>query len=462
MPSRLLSAFRILIVDTDHTGRAPVAERLLRRSLAAHGVDAFQIRVTSAGLDAVDGSRIDPVSAALLARHGGNADGFAARSLSASMVSATDMLLTGTAAERDELVRRYPRASRRTFTIGELQHLYRDVVELAAPLQEHPLILANRRGRAPVLPDWELTPWDGPGDYADTVGSMLDQACQDAANLWSGLVGRESTAPSAPSPTFTLDVFGTRVGVACTGVEADALAREIHRVWSRCLVPPGGENDADLEVSVETDRAALDAARQRGALAFPSVLDALHHFSSTATVRGLNGGAGSLVMLHAAAVASRDGDVVGFVGPSGMGKTTLVRVLGAHYGYVTDETLAVSGDRVVPYPKPLSVITESRQGIKLQWSPDSLDLALPGDDLRLSRLVLLDRQPDGPRTPTLTEVPHLRGLAELTEQTSYMARLPRKLRTLSDTVDHIGGLSRLTYRDAVDVLPVVPALLGER
>ncbi|MDN4472014.1 hypothetical protein [Demequina zhanjiangensis] len=462
MPARLRSAFRILIVDTEHTGRAALAERLLRRSLAAHGVDAFQIRVTSAGLDAIDGARIDPVAAELITRHGGNADGFAARSLSAPMVAATDMLLTGTEAERDALVRRYPRAARRTFTMGELQHLYRAVVELSAPLREHPLILANRRGRTPVSPDWELPAWDGPGAHADAVGRLLDESCEDAAEIWSALVGPSGSAATPPSSGLTLDVFGTRLAVACTGERGDDLAREMHRVWSRCLVSEDSEESVPVEVHVGGEPEAVAAARARGALAFPDILQALHHFSAAATVRGIDRGAGSLVMLHAAGIASRDGDVIGFVAPSGTGKTTLARVLGAHYGYVTDETLAVSGDRVIPYPKPLSVITESHQGIKLQWSPDSLDLARPTGDLRLTRLVLLDRRPDAPTTPVLEDVPHLRGLAELTEQTSYMARLPRKLNSLSDTVDHVGGLTRLSYREAVDVLPLMPELLGER
>ncbi|WP_062203871.1 arsenate reductase/protein-tyrosine-phosphatase family protein [Demequina salsinemoris] len=459
MPARPQSAFRILIVDTHDTGRAPVSERLLRRALAEHGIPADQIRVTSAGLDAVDGARITDTAARLIVAHGGNADGFVARSLSAQLVGAADLLLAPTAAERDEVARRHPRAARRVFTWAELKSLYGDVVELAAPLHEHPLILARNRAVHPVPVELELTAWTSDAE-ADAAGEWIAAGVHDAAERWSALVDRDVTARAPHASSCVLDAFGTRIGITCSGAGRDDLSREVLRVWSRCIVPSGRDNDAEIEVCVDPDPQALAEARARGALAFADVPQALHHLSSAVTVRAIDRHAGNFVMLHAAAVASRDGDVIGFIAPSGTGKTTLSRVLGAHHGYVTDETLAIAGDRVYAYPKPLSVITESHQGIKLQWSPDSLDLAVPPADLRLSRLVLLDRRPDGPVSPVLEDVPHLRGIAELAEQTSYLPRLSRMLHTLSDTVDSVGGLTRLSYREASTVLTVMPELWG--
>ncbi len=77
--------------------------------------------------------------------------------------------------------------------------------------------------------------------------------------------------------------------------------------------------------------------------------------SPSGAISGLRGEA---LMLHASAVALDDGRVIGFVGPSGRGKTTASQALGRTYGYVTDETLAIRADgSVVAYPKPLSIGT---------------------------------------------------------------------------------------------------------
>ena len=115
-------------------------------------------------------------------------------------------------------------------------------------------------------------------------------------------------------------------------------------------------------------------------------------------------------MLHAAAVALDDGRVIGFVGPSGRGKTTASQALGRTYGYVTDETLAIRPDgSVVAYPKPLSIGARPgheahRAGLGARPSPG------PTGKLRLAALVLLDRRPDVEQ-PYVESVPIDRGPA---------------------------------------------------
>jgi hypothetical protein len=68
------------------------------------------------------------------------------------------------------------------------------------------------------------------------------------------------------------------------------------------------------------------------------------------------------VFLHAGAVAWR-GRAIVLPGASRSGKTTLVaELVKAGAGYLSDEFAVIRGDRVVPYPKPLSVRGPGRGG----------------------------------------------------------------------------------------------------
>ena len=149
------------------------------------------------------------------------------------------------------------------------------------------------------------------------------------------------------------------------------------------------------------------------------------------THQGITELRGQALMLHAAAASLDDGRVVGFVGPSGRGKTTASRALGTVFGYVTDETLAVRPDgAVVPYPKPLSL--GERPGHKRTEGATALGLKPAAEaPLRLAAIVLLDRQADVAE-PILVHVPLTEVLAELVIST--------------------GGVRRAVYAEA-DTLP---------
>lgn len=184
----------------------------------------------------------------------------------------------------------------------------------------------------------------------------------------------------------------------------------------------------------------------------------LERLSVRVTLAALERRRGELVMMHAAGVAMDDGRVVAFVGPSGRGKTTLSAALGAHFGYVSDETVAVDDDLTVwAYRKPLSMVRSG--GPKKQVSPRRVGLLEPPSGrLRLAALVLLDRRP-GITEPVLSRVLLLDAITELIPQLSYFADLDAPLQRLARLCDAVGGVWRVTYGEASSLVSVVPELV---
>jgi hypothetical protein len=181
---------------------------------------------------------------------------------------------------------------------------------------------------------------------------------------------------------------------------------------------------------------------------------------SQVTIRAIEAAAGTRLMLHAAGVADADGLVLALVGPSGMGKTTASVYLSRQgFSYVTDETVSIGpeGD-VLPFARPLSL---RRSGGEVQRSPDELGLGRPPRDLRIARIVLLDRVPGRTSAPTVTAVPLVDALLELIPHASALARLPDPLQLMSRIIDRCGGVLRITYGEMDErVLSVISELLG--
>ncbi|MFB7843211.1 hypothetical protein [Microbacterium sp. NPDC056052] len=258
---------------------------------------------------------------------------------------------------------------------------------------------------------------------------------------------------------MTVPLAGAQGGGGRTPLDVSALGARIRLTF---------DDDLD-DATVDAIRASWQGARLRFDEAIEpddtiSVTAALEPeaLSETLTVRvtlaALGRGSGEMLMFHACGVADPDGRVVAFVGPSGRGKTTLSRALGAERGYVSDETIALSTDlAVVPYRKPLSVVRDGRP--KEQVSPDAAGLKpVPDAPLTLTALVLITRDAEHP-APSIEQVAFPEAIAELAPQMSYLAELPRPLQTLAEMCDRIGGVVRLTYPDASTVPPIVPELL---
>lgn len=473
MPWRSGLAFRVVLVSTRNSTCAAFAERLLRPALADTGIEAWAIRVTSAGLEDENGARFNPDAEFMLRSLGGNPGGFRSTHLEAETVDDADVLLTMTRAERDELVSRFPRARQRTFTLVEYARL-NDLVRPIAPLREHPLMLAPARFQADLTDDDDIhAPASGDAKEYNAMATAIAEAIYLLAEHWIAMTplrgphrdplgAARLLDAGADAETVKLWAFGVPVDVQCTGDGGRALSRSLTAAWSRCLRT---EQDAhpeavQIEALVHDDPTQLRIARARGAIGGETTADLMHALAGAVTVRAIDERAGQVIMLHAAGLALPDGRVVAFVAPSGTGKTTLSRTLGRHYGYVSDETVVIGLDgEVTPYPKPLSVIT-AKHHLKKQLAPDEEKLLVAPARLRLARVVLLNRVDRLEGDPIVEDVPLLSGMTELAGQVSYLPRLAEPLRSIARALERTGGLQRVTYSEASALVPLVPVFAG--
>lgn len=243
--------------------------------------------------------------------------------------------------------------------------------------------------------------------------------------------------------TLLVEAIGATVAIDGSDLTESAWAA-VRKAWSGALA---ANPSAQPAVTVGA----------HGHIGTASMLASL---SMDVTLAALQHGAGHLLMLHAAAVASPEGRVVALVGPSGRGKTTAARHLGTSFGYVSDESVGITADgRVLPYRKPLSII-EDDPLVKAQRSPRELGLkTVEAQPLRLAALVLLERSEDAvaPHTEELSPTDALVGLAR---EASYLGRLDAPLATLRSHIDAVGGAHRIVYRDVATLEPEIRRLVG--
>ncbi|MFS0734001.1 PqqD family peptide modification chaperone [Microbacterium sp. 1P10UB] len=231
---------------------------------------------------------------------------------------------------------------------------------------------------------------------------------------------------------IVVSALGAPVRIDVSALDEDAVTA-VRDAWADATIPGDGEGAPTVTAS-----------------ATASTTEMLSDLSQRVTLAAIDNARARRWMLHAAGLAREDGRVAALIGPSGRGKTTASRTLGRRFGYVSDETVAVDDDGTVhPYRKPLSIIENGVPHPKAQRAPHTLGLGdLPDVTLRLGAIVLLERRPDGPDEPEVEDVDLGDALAELVAQTSFLAALPRPLQTVASHAAAVGGIRRVTYREA--------------
>mgnify|MGYP003374464452 CR=1 FL=1 len=188
------------------------------------------------------------------------------------------------------------------------------------------------------------------------------------------------------TPVLRLHGLGAVVEVRCAGRAALTLKAALRQAWSRCLV--GEDCAADGErgpVAPKVFEASLDDEEY-----LPRALMTTTQVVTRSLIRAQ---AGRLLMLHAGAVSHpATGASLVYVAPGGTGKTTLSRLLGRRFGYLTDETVGVDeAGAILPYPKPLSLRRPDAVGLKDEVSPDDLGLLPAPPAAHVERMVVLVR-----------------------------------------------------------------------
>jgi hypothetical protein len=263
---------------------------------------------------------------------------------------------------------------------------------------------------------------------------------------------------------LVVNAFEVPVEVLVEGDRADEVTQRLPSLWEFCEAEVDVAPEATVLVTFDHDPQVLARGREAGRLTRDRPDDLLQVLTQRITLSAIDARAGQHLMLHACALADPgSGATAAFVAPGGTGKTTFVRTHAQNRWYVTDETTVVLGDgTVLPYPKPLSVRRTPSSPFKDETAPSRLGLTAPSGPTHLSALCLLERTDEHVGPARVETLGTLDALIALVPQTSHLPEMAEPLRRLAALCESVGGVHRVTYREAAQVAGVVDELLGGR
>ncbi|MGG5260140.1 ATP-binding protein [Phycicoccus avicenniae] len=255
-----------------------------------------------------------------------------------------------------------------------------------------------------------------------------------------------------------VDAFGAAWSLDVDGL-GEPMAGRVRALWTRAASGPAPEGEVRPYVVGRADGLLSLAGVPHRA----SDAELPYLLSRALTMASIHRRTGQCLLLHAAGVSAPDGATVALVAASGTGKTTAARVLGAHLGYVSDETVAVEDDLTVrPWAKPLSVLHDPTDPFdKTESGPDELGLVRAPAELHLAALVLLSRDPAA-QASRLERVPLVEALAEVVPQTSALLRLEHPMEAVCSALTAGGGPWRLHYAEIAECVELVRGLAEGR
>ena len=234
------------------------------------------------------------------------------------------------------------------------------------------------------------------------------------------------------------------------------------RAWERCISPAITQAGSASQV-VTISLRAHEEQPEHGVDVTSESIDALMTAATQVITHAfIAAQTGRLLMLHAGAVAHPvTNRALVYVAAGGTGKTTFTRLLGTHYRYLTDETVAVDEQhRVLPYPKPLSIrVPGSRY--KAETPPDDLGILPANGPAPVVKILLLDRSDSYQTEPEVEAADLFDALIALAPQTSALSKLDAGLHQLAGLIGTTGGVLRVQYREAESLLPLVADLIGD-